>query len=263
LDSLKKSYADLGLNVNDVGLNALFMQATILKGNPALVAGIDALASQFKAMDDLGLLNVQTFGQMQATGEAMYTRLQSAAEAAGGSTKDALLPMQQWLHQAATEATKLGVPLDDATQLLIDQSKELGIWKEQGIDPMIDGMNKLIDAVKELVNQLTNSLSPAITNLPSVPGPSAASSGGATQNFAGGGRVIQFPGTSGGTDSQIIRATPGEAVLTPDQQQALLGGGGGPIEITLINRMDGVEMSRTVTRIQSRDLAIRRKLGAA
>jgi tetrahydromethanopterin S-methyltransferase subunit B len=214
-------------------------------------------------MDDLGLLNVQTFGQMQATGEAMYTRLQSAAEAAGGSTKDALLPMQQWLHQAATEATKLGVPLDDATQLLIDQSKELGIWKEQGIDPMIDGMNKLIDAVKELVNQLTNSLSPAITNLPSVPGPSAASSGGATQNFAGGGRVIQFPGTSGGTDSQIIRATPGEAVLTPDQQQALLGGGGGPIEITLINRMDGVEMSRTVTRIQSRDLAIRRKLGAA
>ncbi len=157
LETLKKSYADLGLDVDNVALKNLMMQDTILSGNPALVNAIGGLSGEMIALDNMGLLNVQTFGAMERTGFDMYTRLQDAAFKAGGTTKDALLPMQGWLHDAADEAEKLGIPIDKNTQMLIDQSKDLGIWKDKGksaTDILTDAMQKLVDKVAELVDNL-------------------------------------------------------------------------------------------------------------
>jgi X-X-X-Leu-X-X-Gly heptad repeat protein len=65
--------------------------------------------------------------------------------------------MQDWLRKAADEATLLGIPLDDNTQSLIDQSKELGIWKKEGQDAtskLTTGMQTLVDKVGELIDKL-------------------------------------------------------------------------------------------------------------
>lgn len=157
LTTLRKAYADLGLNIDNAALSALAMQSTMLEGNPQLIAGISGLAQSMVALDNMGMLNVETFQAMQRTASEMYTRLQSEAAAAGGSTRDALLPMQGFLQEAAKQAELLGVPLDENTQMLIDQSKELGIWKDKGktaTEQLVDVMTDLRDVLKDFTDNL-------------------------------------------------------------------------------------------------------------
>ncbi len=168
LQTLKQSYADLGLDVDNVALRNLIMQDTILSGNPALASAISGLSGEMVALDNMGLLNVDTFAAMERTGYQMYVRLQASAAAAGGTTKDALLPMQDYLHQAEIQAKLLGIPLDDNTQELINQSTALGIWKDAGKtanDLLLDGMTRLVDKVSALIDNL-NGVTNSINNIP-------------------------------------------------------------------------------------------------
>ncbi len=157
LTALDASYKALGLDITDVALKNLLMLNNLNAANPKLIASVAGLSKEMIALDNMGLMNATTFGSMERTGMAMYTRLQAAAFAVGGTTKDALGPMQDYLHQAVIEAKALGIPLDDATQQLIYQSKELGIWKEVGkgaMDLVTDAVVKLVDKVGELIDQL-------------------------------------------------------------------------------------------------------------
>ena len=168
LATLAEAYRVLGVKVEDVGLQHLMLQSQILQSNPTLIAGIDGLSMSMQGLARMGLLNTETFAGMQRTGTEMYTRLQAAVFAAGGATRDALLPMQDYLHQAAAQAALLGIPLDANTQMLIDQSRELGIWREQGAsatDRLIDGMSALVERVGALIDQLLG-VSGAITAIP-------------------------------------------------------------------------------------------------
>lgn len=168
LADLRKAYQDLGLDVEDVGLKHLMLQATVQESNPSLIAATDALGTSMSALAQLGLLNVDTFGAMQRTGAAMYARLQGEVAALGGDTRDALLPMQGYLREAAARAEELGIPLDANTQLLIAQSEELGIWKEKGKsaqDKLIEGMQELVKKVGELLDKVLG-VSVAISSIP-------------------------------------------------------------------------------------------------
>lgn len=168
LTTLQQAYKDLGLDVDNAALSALFMQNTILTSNPQLIAGVNGLSQEMIALSNMGLLNAETFGAMQRTGEQMYSRLQAATAAAGGTTRDALLPMQDYLHRAAEQAELLGIPLDDNTQLLIDQSKELGIWKDTGKSAnqlMLDMMTELVKVMKELAAKI-GGVGSAIADIP-------------------------------------------------------------------------------------------------
>lgn len=245
LDSLVKSYGELGLNIEDAGLSALVMQKRILDGNPAVQAGVDGLTASMDTLAKLGLLNADTFAKMETTGAAMYARLQASAAAAGGTTKDALIPMQTYLHQAEKAAKDLGIPLDDNTQLLIDQSKELGIWKDAGKtanDLMLDGMTALVAKVAELIDQLKSiptdihtNVTVTTTHTDGDPGNYAAMGGLVTpsgiQHLAGGGRVLRFPGQPSGMDRVPIWAAAGESVLTKRATATL-----GPDTIGRLNR---------------------------
>lgn len=169
LASLQKSYKDLGIDITDVGLSALVMQSTINDGNPTLMAGVAGLASGMVAMDNIGLMNIGTFQGMETSGMQMYIRLQSQVAAVGGTTRDALVPMQAYLRQAEIEAKSLGTNLDGNTTELIRQSKELGVWKDVGKsanEALLDGMTRLVDKVSELVDHL-NGVTSAINNIPS------------------------------------------------------------------------------------------------
>ena len=152
-------YKRLGIDVENVALKSLMIQANIQQSNPVILDAIGGLGSSLMALNNMGLLNVDTFGAMERTGMQLYSRLQGAVAAAGGTTRDALLPMQDYLRKAELAAKDLGIPLDDNTQMLIDQSKELGIWKDAGksaTDKMLDGLNRMIDRMDVLISRLSN-----------------------------------------------------------------------------------------------------------
>src|SRR3990167_9186499 len=152
-----KGFQDLGIDIDNAAFRGLAFQTQLLERNPGLVAGMGALADQFAVLDNLGLQNEETFRAMERTGAQMYTRIQGEVAAMGGTSRDALLQMQSFLHQAELSAEALGIPLDDNTQLLIDQSKELGLWKESGkgaMELLTDKMGALVDKVGLLIDEL-------------------------------------------------------------------------------------------------------------
>lgn len=157
LASLTTAYNALGLTIDDAALRSLLFASSINDANPDLMAAISGLSGEMIALDNLGLLNTQTFDAMERTGAAMYTRLQASAANLGGTTADALGPMQQFLHDAMRQAEMLGVPLDENTASMINQSKELGIWHKTGAEAASDlttKMGSLVDKVGELIDRL-------------------------------------------------------------------------------------------------------------
>lgn len=249
LTTLQKAYENLGLNVDDVALKNLLMQNTITQGNPALMSAIGGLNQEMIALDNMGLMNADTFGAMERTGMQMYTRLQAQVAAVGGSTKDALIPMQGYLQQAAKQADLLGIPLDDNTASLIAQSKELGIWKDVGksaTEANTDAMKSLVDVVKDLVNQLRGIPTRIDTTVVThheddYPAPDYVPPGASTGGLVTASGIQHFFGMGGmvgslvpqGTDTVPAMLTPGEVVLNSAQQHnvadQLLTAAAGPV----------------------------------
>lgn len=188
---LIQAYEHLGISVEDAGLKAFLAQAKFVEANPEIIAGIDGLAQSMIALSNMGLLTAETFGHMQEAGLRMYERLLAEAEKMGlegdEASRAALLPMQEYLREAARQAELLGIPLDEATQKLIDQSKELGIWRDKGKDPMEDmrdAVREMRDAVKDLVDELRKIPANVTSNVKvrytreGDPGPDGRSDGG-------------------------------------------------------------------------------------
>lgn len=170
LATLGQSYKALGLDVEDVGLKHLILQSTVATGNPQLIAAASGLGASMQGLAQLGMLNAESFAAMQRTGTAMYQRLQGEVGNLGGDTRDALIPMQGYLQEAALQARLLGIPLDANTQMLIDQSNQLGIWQEKGQtaqEVLIEGMGKLVEKVSALIDQFLG-VTNAINTIPAT-----------------------------------------------------------------------------------------------
>ncbi len=157
LSTLEKAFTDLGISTDNAALKALLLQNTILQKNPTLIAGVSALAAGFAALSNMGVLNVDTFSAMQRAGMDMYTRIQGEVAKVGGSSRDALLPMQDYLHAAEAAAKAANIPLDQMTLNMIKDSKEAGIWQEakkSAIDLQTEAMTTLIAKIDTLINRL-------------------------------------------------------------------------------------------------------------
>lgn len=246
--TLGESYKTMGLDVEDVGLKHLILQSTVAKGNPELIAATSGLGDSMQGLAQLGMLNVDTFGAMQRTGAAMYTRLQAQVGALGGDTRDALLPMQGYLQEAAAQAQLLGYPLDDNTQRLIDQSKELGIWKDKGKsaqDLLIDGMKTMVDKVDELLTKMMG-FSGALASVPNRRDIEINVTENVTRNVttnAVGGDDPDWGGAqASGGDYWVTRPTlflageagPERATFSPSRQNGDAGAGGSSAAATMI-----------------------------
>lgn len=197
LKALTQGFTDLDLDIDNAALRSVLFQSAVLDANPQLMAAIGGLSQEMIALDNLSALNADTFGAMERTGFAMYTRLQASAASLGGVTSDALIPMQKWLHDAADQAELLKIPIDDNTQMLIDQSKELGIWKDKGktaTETLTDGMTTLVDKVGQLITALGNIHDVRFTVTGNYAAPVIPSSVGAPPGFATGtmGKLIDF-----------------------------------------------------------------------
>ena len=261
LQQLSDAFERLGISTDNAALRALMFQSKLAQNNPALIQGVAGLGQAFAALSNMGLLNVETFQAMQRTGLQMYARLQGEVARTGGTTKDALLPMQDYLHRAQQAAEELGIPLDENTQMLIDQSKELGIWKDAGksaTDKLIDGMQTLVDAVADLIDQLNGiprdvRTTVTVTTRNEYENGGGGGGGGEDGNYAArggritrngvqylgmGGNVVPFPGRPMGTDIVPTWLTPGERVLSVPETRAFeagasMGRGGGMAGVTV------------------------------
>jgi hypothetical protein len=154
LKTLKENYDALGIGIDDVALKILTTQAGIAEANPKLMAAVDGLNTEITTLDNLNSLTPETFAAIERTGARMYGQLKDAAIASGRSQEeantDALLPIQQYLHEAEDAAKKYGFALDEATQGEIDASKQAGIWKDEQMglnDIMISGFSAIIEAL--------------------------------------------------------------------------------------------------------------------
>ena len=157
ISALRHSYEDLGMSIEDPFLKMLAIQSSIMENNPTLIQGASGLAGALAGMTNLNMLNADTFAAMGRVAADTYTRIQNEVAKVGGSTRDALLPMQDYLHAAAKAAKALNLPLDEHTQMMIQQSEDLGIWKDEGptaAEAMQAATEKLTTAIENLTKML-------------------------------------------------------------------------------------------------------------
>ncbi len=233
--TLAARYKELGIQADNVYLKNLMILGQVQKNAPQLIAAIDGQTDSMQGMAQMGMLNEETFAAMQRTGTQLYQRLQAETSAAaiangdlGDQTRNALIPMQGYLHEAAEQAALLNIPLDATTQMLIDQSQELGIWKDKGKsaqDLLIDGMNRLVTTLDKVIEKIFGVTS-ALNDIPdqdvNVNVHTNTDSGGVPTDENGepiyrasGGMVPR------GTDTVPAMLTPGERVLSVKQTQNL------------------------------------------
>jgi hypothetical protein len=203
------------------------------------------VAKEMIGLDNLNLETADSFLAQEHTAESAYTRVQDVVHGLGGTTKDALLPMQDYLHQALIEAQKLNTPLDALTQQMIDQSKDAGVWQDN-ITPtptLLDAMHDLNDVVKDIDRALRGL--PPLPTPPSSPSTGSDASTSATEDHGPiwdpndgsvtglwtGGVVRAAAGWDGwgspsGSDTVRAWLTPGERVLSVPDTQAFDAMGG-------------------------------------
>ena len=267
LSRIYEAYEKLGIPIDNAALKILAFQGQMAKNNPGLIQGVAALASSFSILDAMGQLNDQTFADMEHTITSMFSKMQGEAAKGGGSIVDiqrnALIPMQDALHAAEDAAKKLGIPLDENTQILIDQSKELGIWKDKGktaTDIMIDlfkELNKTIDDLARALRGLPprtdldlnlhrHEDGPSLPDLPSLPdrpkGDDPLDPNGPRRNEARGG-VGYAAGpmtfrTQG--DEQWAFSSEGKSFKDVIDEAIKANGGGGSVVINNKFDMNGV-----------------------
>lgn len=159
-DGLKdffEAYKSLGLSPQDPLVRLLQIQSDLGDKIPNTLAGVGALGQSIVGLTNMNLLDAPMFDTLQQAAFNAYTSIQSEVYALGGSTRDALLPMQSYLQQAEYAARNLGIPLDDNTKMLIEQSKELGIWKELGpsaAELMTSAIGNLVDKISLLIDRM-------------------------------------------------------------------------------------------------------------
>lgn len=218
LSDLRHAYEDLGLSIEDPFVKMLSIQSQIMENQPGLIQGVTGLSSSIAAMTNLNMLNADSFAAMGRLAADMYTRIQAEVAAAGGSTKDALMPMQDYLHAAAKAAEEMNLPLDEHTQMMIQQSKDLGIWKDQAPTAA-----EAMQAATENLTVAIDNLTAAIGRIPtSVPNPFAGWEIPDTSGvgFDAGGVVGQDWRKRSGRDVIPAWLRKGEIVVTPEQMRA-------------------------------------------
>jgi len=243
IQAVIKAHKDLGLSILDPAMAALALQSNLLASHPEILAGIDGIAQGMLALSNMGLLNEETFASMQRTALDMYTRIQGEVAKAGGSTRDALLPMQRYLQEAAAAAKELGIPLDENTQMMIDQSRALGIWKDKAVDPMLevrDAALEIRDAIRELIaemKRIPSRVSTEINTRYTRDGEPSSGGGGGTSGGAGG--TSGGGGTGGGDNGSRGFVAPSDPRITGGVSPS----SGGATTITVPVYIDGRQVA--------------------
>lgn len=152
LDTLIKLYKDLGLTSENAALNQLMHYQELYSNNKELVEGVRALNELTLALSNLGALDAQTLSDLEAQGLAMYDKMVEA----GFTTREAMAAMLPWIRTVMEAHEKLGIPIDENTQKIIDLAKAAGLLEE--MDPtevMRQGFESVVNAIRDLIAAIT------------------------------------------------------------------------------------------------------------
>jgi TP901 family phage tail tape measure protein len=150
VQALKQAYTDLGLEADNAAIKQLFLIDELMTKQPALVNGVGAMGEAMLALSNIGGLNAETFALMQEQGMAMYDRLQAEAQALGIDQSFAVKAMIPFLEAVLSANEEYGFVIDENTQKLINQAREMGLLKEKELstnDILMEGFSAIIEAL--------------------------------------------------------------------------------------------------------------------
>jgi len=151
LDTLIQLYKDLGITSDNAALNSLMHYRELYNKNKELVDGVRALNEMTLALSNLGALSAESLADLEAQGLAMYDQMIEA----GFTEQETLMAMLPWLRNVFDAHVKLGIPIDENTQKLIDQANKLGLLEDNDPTSILkQGFKDLIQAVKDLTDAL-------------------------------------------------------------------------------------------------------------
>ncbi len=178
IDALIQAYKDLGVEATDPLFRLISIQRELQNVIPNTVKGVDALGEQIVGMFNLNILTGETLEAAMRTGYDAYVAIQGEVANLGGTTRDALIPMQGYLQRVEKAARDLGITLDENTLMMIEQSKELGIWQALGpsatevfqssVEALTEVIDRLIDALLGIPSELPNPFKN--WKMPQIPG---------------------------------------------------------------------------------------------
>ena len=259
------------------GQVALYSDAV---AGPALTA-VDELTQGLVNLDNMGKGNQETFMALTAQIGVTFDSL----VAQGKSGDEVMIAMRDSLQRVWEEEQQFGYVADETTQALVDQAVQQGLVGETHksvTQQMLDASNRMVDVLTAMakvmgadlpsaaqtgasgVQKALNSISaPKLTidvgfddhggyranvEAPEPGDVSYASTGGlvtasGVQYLAGGGNVLPFEPR--GTDTVPAMLTPGERVLSVEQNQNFEQNFTGPTNQDVVDAVNGLRLDMT------------------
>jgi hypothetical protein len=143
LDALLAAMENLGMSVEDSSVAWIVQWRERVNANKELVASAQALDDVLVAMSTIGALNAETFADLNAQAQETFDQL----IARGFTSNEALAAMSKYLYAARDAHQRLGLPIDENTQRLIEQAEEAGLLEKQGeslVDVLKTGFGEII-----------------------------------------------------------------------------------------------------------------------
>jgi TP901 family phage tail tape measure protein len=153
LDALIRTQKNLGLETDNLALKELQQFRKRVNENKGLVAGVEALDDTMIALSHTGSLNADTLGAMERQGTAMYKKLRKA----GFTEKQAMLMMKDSILKMKEAHEKLGIPMDENTQKLVDQMTEAGVSEtkqKKGWEAVEDAVRDLTEILQGMIDTI-------------------------------------------------------------------------------------------------------------
>lgn len=153
LDAIIDAQKELGIESDNAAIKELSHFQDRIRNNKGLVAAVDALDDTMLALSRTGSLNAETLGAMERQGIRMYDKLIEK----GFTQEQAVLMMGPALKTIMEAHEKLGIPVDENTQKLIDQAKEAGLLETEqasGWSAITTAVGTLVGKMDELITRL-------------------------------------------------------------------------------------------------------------
>jgi len=152
LAALRDKYQELGMS-SDGALKKLFNIVGVTEKNKELFKSIEANKEILEALGNSGWLTADAMKSLTKNATSYYEQL----KAAGLSSNDALRAMGPTLQKIQDYADAYGLQIDDNTQKLIDQAKEIGVVKEtqkSAIEEQKTMFKELGDRIEKIMDDL-------------------------------------------------------------------------------------------------------------
>jgi len=153
LDAIIDAQKELGIESDNAAVKELAHFQDRIRNNKGLVTAVEALDDTMLALSRTGSLNAETLGAMERQGIRMYDKLIEK----GFSQEQAVLMMGPALKTIMEAHEKLGIPVDENTQKLIDQAKEAGLLETEqasGWSAITTAVGTLVGKMDELITRL-------------------------------------------------------------------------------------------------------------